>query len=387
MDPFETEIYLRYKQIIERDCHSSSRHDLFASDIETCKHVSASLGSCVIPGSDRESPVSRKTELSSWRAQPDRIQNVSSAAPQSVPMSDLLDRYDAFCFDGYGTLYNRGSFVYPGAMEWFQMLRRAKKQIRLVTNAASDIDEVLARDADKRGFDFSTEETISSGSLLHDLVKQLRLGTSENADAGTTNWNTAHAGTDALRPLRKVNEVYYIGRETGKHVLEACGIKAVAMDAEPAEPIVAVSSAKDTPETFAQAVKILRRPGALLLVLNSDAWAPKIPDENGVTQREPVSGALSERLRRASICENNGGRGAETYYLGKPFPQIWERVKTSLPPNARVLMIGDTLGTDIFGAKLAGFDTALVIGRNVPATELAADETALGIRPDYYLEA
>ena len=70
-----------------------------------------------------------------------------------------------------------------------------------------------------------------------------------------------------------------------------------------------------------------------------------------------------------------------------PFPQIWERVKTSLPPNARVLMIGDTLGTDIFGAKLAGFDTALVIGRNVPATELAADETALGIRPDYYLEA
>jgi ribonucleotide monophosphatase NagD (HAD superfamily) len=50
-------------------------------------------------------------------------------------------------------------------------------------------------------------------------------------------------------------------------------------------------------------------------------------------------------------------------------------------------MIGDTLGTDIFGAKLAGFDTALVIGRNVPATELAADETALGIRPDYYLEA
>ena len=50
MEQFETEIYLRYKQIIERDCHSSSRHDLFASDIETCKHVSASLGSSVIPG-------------------------------------------------------------------------------------------------------------------------------------------------------------------------------------------------------------------------------------------------------------------------------------------------------------------------------------------------
>ena len=30
-------------------CHSSSRLDEIASDIETCKHVSASLGSYVIP--------------------------------------------------------------------------------------------------------------------------------------------------------------------------------------------------------------------------------------------------------------------------------------------------------------------------------------------------
>ncbi|MBQ3777990.1 MAG: HAD hydrolase-like protein [Fibrobacter sp.] len=276
-------------------------------------------------------------------------------------MADLLERYDAFCFDGYGTLYNRGSFVYPGAMEWFKMLRRAGKHLRLVTNAASDVDEVLARDADKRGFDFTAEETISSGSLLKDLCAELR-----------------------SRGL-KLREVYYIGRETGKHVLDACGITAVAMDAEPAEPIVAISSAKDTPETYARAVKILQRPGAILLVLNSDAWAPKIPDENGVTVREPVSGALSERLRRDSMCDANGGEGCETYYLGKPFPQIWERVKASLPAGSRVLMIGDTLGTDVYGAKVAGFDSALVVGRNVPAAELSTDEAALGIRPDYYL--
>ncbi|MBR3073217.1 MAG: HAD hydrolase-like protein [Fibrobacter sp.] len=280
-------------------------------------------------------------------------------------MADLLDRYDAFCFDGYGTLYNRGSFVYPGAMEWFQMLRRAGKYLRLVTNAASDVDEVLARDADKRGFDFTAEETISSGSLLRELVESLRSGTA--------------------KPL-KLCEVYYIGRETGKHVLEACGITAVAMDAEPAEPIVAISSAKDTPETYARAVKILQKPGAILLVLNSDAWAPKIPDENVVTLREPVSGALSERLRRASMCEANGGEGCATYYLGKPFPAIWEKVKRSLPAGANVLMIGDTLGTDVLGAKVAGFDSALVVGRNVPATELDADEAVLGIRPDWYLK-
>ena len=347
MEQFETEIYLRYKQIIES------------------QRACAFLDSLVIPGSDRESP--RDAE---------RPCSVSLPEPRHVHMVDLLDRYDAFCFDGYGTLYNRGSFVYPGAMEWFKMLRHAGKHLRLVTNAASDVDEVLARDADKRGFDFSTEETISSGSLLRELVERLRRGERVKGNVALCR--------AAARPL-ELREVYYIGRDTGKHVLEACGITAVAMDAEPAEPIVAISSAKDTSETYARAVKILQKPGAILLVLNSDAWAPKIPDENGVTVREPVSGALSERLRRASMCDANGGEGCETYYLGKPFPAIWEKVKRSLPSGSRVLMIGDTLGTDVYGAKIAGFDSALVVGRNVPATDLEADETALGIRPDYYL--
>ena len=34
---------------------------------------------------------------------------------------------------------------------------------------------------------------------------------------------------------------------------------------------------------------------------------------------------------------------------------------------------------------MAGFDSALVVGRNVPADELDSDEAALGVRPDWYL--
>ena len=77
--------------------------------------------------------------------------------------------------------------------------------------------------------------------------------------------------------------------------------------------------------------------------------------------------------------------GCETYYLGKPFPAIWNKVKSTLAPDARVLMVGDTLGTDVLGARVAGFDSALVVGRNVPADELEADEKALNIRPNWYL--
>ena len=226
--------------------------------------------------------------------------------PCEVRLADIIDSYDAFCFDGYGTLYNRGSFVYPGAKEWFAELRRRGKAIRLVTNAASNLDEVLAEEADARGFDFTAAETVSSGSLL--------------------------------KPRDDLREVYYIGRATGVNVLARNGIAAVE---NPATPVVAISSSTATDEMYAQALTILRRPGALLLVLNPDAWAPRIDGT-----RAPVSGELCERLRRESGC------AAE--YFGKPFPDIWKKVRSTLPAGAKAIMIGDTLGTDVYGAYEIG---------------------------------
>ena len=269
--------------------------------------------------------------------------------PVRVHLSDIIEKYDAFCFDGYGTLYNRGSFVYPGAKEWFSELRHRGKEIRLVTNAASNLDQALADEADARGFDFTVAETISSGSLLKGWLSRLPAGG---------------------LPFGAGREVFYIGRATGVNVLAECGIAAVE---NPVSPVVAISSSMATDEMYAQALNILRRPGSLLLVLNPDAWAPRIDGT-----RAPVSGELCERLRRESSCV------AE--YFGKPFPGIWQKVRATLPAGAKAIMIGDTLGTDVYGAYVAGFDSALVIGRNEPAAELDADEKLLGVRPTYYLE-
>lgn len=280
--------------------------------------------------------------------------DLQGAEPLRVTLSEILDKYDAFCFDGYGTLYNRGDFVYPGAMEWYRALRAAGKHLRLVTNAASNTDDFLAADAAARGFDFTGSETISSGSLLADLTRGRPVGVFDFV---------------GFSGLNRIHDVYYIGRDTGVNVLAQAGIAAAE---NPVDPVVAVSSYTATDEMFSHAVEILHRPGALLLVLNPDAWAPKIDGT-----RSAVSGTLAERLRIASGCR--------TCYLGKPFPAIWEKVRASLPSDSRVLMVGDTIGTDVYGAKVAGFDSALVVGRNVPAETLQEDEAALGVRPDYYL--
>lgn len=283
-----------------------------------------------------------------------RDANMTGGEPPRVTLSKIMDKYDAFCFDGYGTLYNRGDFVYPGAMEWYRALRAAGKHLRLVTNAASNTDDYLAKDAAARGFDFTAEETISSGSLLADLTRGRPVGVFDFA---------------GFSGLNRIREAYYIGRDTGVNVLAQAGIAAAE---NPVDPVVAVSSYTATDEMFNHSVEILRRPGGLLLVLNPDAWAPRIDGT-----RSAVSGTLAERLRVASGCR--------TCYLGKPFPAIWEKVRASLPSSSRVLMIGDTIGTDVYGAKVAGFDSALVVGRNVPEESLVSDEAALGVRPDYYL--
>ena len=267
--------------------------------------------------------------------------------PRQVHLEEIMGWYDVFCFDGFGTLYNRGDFLYEGALEWYRKLRAAGKQLRLITNAASNVDSALAEDAAKRGFDFTAAETISSGSLLQKLLEKLRRNS----------------------PAKAFSQAYYLGRPSGVNVLHACGIEAVE---NPREPIVAISSNVATEETFVHALEILKRPGANLFVLNSDAWAPNIDGT-----RSPVSGALSEQLRLAA--------GPATYYLGKPFPEIFNRIKESVPANSRILMIGDTLGTDVMGAAFAGIDSALVVGRNVPAADLDADEKALGLRPTWYL--
>lgn len=267
--------------------------------------------------------------------------------PRQVHLEEIMGWYDVFCFDGFGTLYNRGNFLYEGALEWYRKLRAAGKHLRLITNAASNVDSALAEDAAKRGFDFTAAETISSGCLLQKLLEKLRRNS----------------------PAKTFSQAYYLGRPSGVNVLHACGVEAVE---NPREPIVAISSNVATEETFAHALEILKRPGAHLFVLNSDAWAPNIDGT-----RSPVSGALSEQLRLAA--------GPDTYYLGKPFPEIFNRIKESVPANSRILMIGDTLGTDVMGAAFAGIDSALVVGRNVPAADLDADEKALGLRPTWYL--
>lgn len=255
-------------------------------------------------------------------------------------LEQLAFKYDLFLIDAFGTLYNQNYFVYPGALEMYKYLKKKGKALRLLTNAASQPVEKLLKDLWLMGFDFSREEIISSGNLL----------AIENKE-----W--------------KIEEAYYLGHDAGISFLESASI---AFSENPKDPVVIVSAVVFEKERREKALEILKMPGAKLIVLNPDPWAPRLDGT-----RQPVSGAFAHFLSKQTHCE--------TYYLGKPFPSIFSSVLKTTPKSSKAIMIGDTLGTDVLGAYAAGIDSALILGRNMPRADITKDEQILGIRPTYYL--
>ena len=70
--------------------------------------------------------------------------------------------------------------------------------------------------------------------------------------------------------------------------------------------------------------------------------------------------------------------GGESLYFGKPHPPIYDLARRRLAelghdlPNARILAIGDGIGTDISGAMGEDIDSLFITGG------LAAEETKTG---------
>ncbi|MCE9520175.1 MAG: HAD-IIA family hydrolase [Verrucomicrobia bacterium] len=98
--------------------------------------------------------------------------------------------------------------------------------------------------------------------------------------------------------------------------------------------------------------------GARLLVTNPDNWCPVSADKT-----RPGAGAT------AAFLEASTGRRA--YFLGKPNGYMYHRARRKLAQLSRinsekVVMIGDTMETDIRGAIEAGLLSYLVLSGSTP---------------------
>lgn len=261
----------------------------------------------------------------------------------------LADQFDAFLLDAFGVL-NIGETAIPGAIERVAELQKAGKQVMVITNAASYPKPVLMQRYAKLGFSFAPDQVVSSREVL---LQHLRREAPR------------HWGLMALPQF-------------GREEFEDLNTTFLADDPavyDAVEGILCFGSG-DWSEARQELLQAsLKRNPRPVLVGNPDIVAPR---EGGLS-REP--GHYAHRLADLT--------GIAPHFCGKPFADIYDLAISRLPSGidkSRVLMVGDTLHTDILGGRTAGMKTALITGYgSLKGLNVEKALEASGITPDYIL--
>jgi NagD protein len=139
-------------------------------------------------------------------------------------------------------------------------------------------------------------------------------------------------------------------------VLGEAGLIAALQDAKiPNDAIsphyVVVGEGSPSMDKITKAHELLER-GARLVVTNPDCWCPVTGNKT-----RPGAGALAAFLQTST--------GQRPYYLGKPNPYMFSRARKRLMVHPsqehNVIMVGDTMETDICGAVEIGMPAYLVL--------------------------
>jgi NagD protein len=114
---------------------------------------------------------------------------------------------------------------------------------------------------------------------------------------------------------------------------------------------VVVGEGSPSMEKITKAHELLEK-GARLVVTNPDSWCPVVGNKT-----RPGAGALAAFLQTST--------GVRPYYLGKPNPYMFSRARKRLmvqpAQEHNVIMVGDTMETDIRGAIEIGMPAYLVL--------------------------
>ncbi len=281
----------------------------------------------------------------------------------------VVDQYDTLFVDIYGVLFD-GSELYNGTLATLSKIRERGKKIVLVSNTSQ-----LSTDA-KRGYlergmkcgvhydYFVTAGEFLRNTLLYNpevldnrctggkfsSVKYLFFGntnifkdtqlsivtTYEEADLVYVSSPRAHYGSVRIDNLydennNKVCIEEFLDKDWRK-LKDDQGRKGLA--------------------EFSFLLGKLAKLGKTLFLSNPDIFAPfKIDEGKHLVATQGAIGSYYERFF-----------GGHVVYFGKPFVGIFDFAKqVSSSETDKILMIGDTLWTDVLGAHNSGIDSALVM--------------------------
>ncbi|MBO0938380.1 TIGR01459 family HAD-type hydrolase [Fibrella sp. HMF5335] len=275
-----------------------------------------------------------------------------------TPFASLLNQYKAIFFDAYGVLKNAHGLI-PGVDQTIGRLVESQTPFYVLTNDASRSPDELAESYARLGLPQITAHCIVSSGMLAREYLQLKV----------------NHGT-----------VAYLGTPTSAHYIENADLHALPIrdvDLDNAADITALvlldDEGFDWNTDLNKTVNLLRRRNIPVIVANTDATYPVAGSQVAV-----AIGAVADMLERIV--------GKQFIRFGKPDAQLfmfaYDLLRERMPiTKSDILMVGDTLKSDILGGNKFGFDTALVLTGNTPAQDVDLRIQATGIIPTYVCES
>ena len=302
------------------------------------------------PGGDYLMMISPEAALDAYEAARHRLPKVQ-CGPDAIrhveSLGAIADEFDVFLLDAFGVL-NVGEAVVPGAPSSVAKLQSAGKRVLVVSNAASVDTSALVQKYTHLGFAFDQDDIVSS--------RQTLCGALPKGDK--TLWGVV--APDAAVDLGDLGLANMLPLLDDSAAYDACeGVL-----------LMGTGNWSDARQKMLEAA-LQRRPRPVL-VANPDIVAPR---ENGFSV-EP--GHVAHQLADAT--------GVVPMFYGKPFANIFDMVFNRLGSvdRSQVLMVGDSLHTDILGAQSYGIKSALIPGFGFFAgggAEQAIIRT--GIKPEF----
>jgi len=270
----------------------------------------------------------------------------------------VASQYKAIFFDSYGVLKNYNGLI-EGVENTIQELRNQGIIIHILTNDASRSPQELAEKFHKLGLaEISADDIISSGMMARDY----------------------------LRLKVKGGTVAYLGTENSAHYIETADLHTISigqLDLKDVKKISALvlldDEGFDWSTDLNKVINLLRMRNIPVVIANTDHTYPV--SGNQVALAIGGIGNLLESVVKKRFIR-----------FGKPDSQMFMFAYEHLLQKRHfkkneILMVGDSLRTDIMGGNKFGFDTALVLtGKTLPKEAKMLIKTT-GVIPDYVCES
>ncbi|CTQ52094.1 putative hydrolase YutF [Roseibium album] len=265
-------------------------------------------------------------------------------------LDDIADKFDVFLLDAFGVL-NIGEQAIPGVPERVARLQALGKRVFVVTNAAGYPNASLQAKYARLGYEFAPENVISSRmTILTALEREPK-----------RHWGAMLSRASGMLDLEHLNLTHL---EEDRAIYDAV------------DAFLLLGAAEWTAGRQALLEDALIKRPRPVWVANPDIVAPR---EHGFSS-EP--GCFAHRLADRT--------GVSPVFFGKPFANIYDLAFERLGSDVdrtRVVMVGDSLHTDVLGAQTAGISSALIAGYGFFAGQSVEEPiSAAGIQPDFILK-